>query len=144
MVVQRLLETQSHITLIGAISADAYSFAPLIVVQEGYLALNESDVEPGKEKKTLLLADNHSSNLQSTVSELAKKHNIEILTFPSNLTLLFQLMVKFKKNQISQTIGLILESAYPVSTCKLDLLSAWEAIGIDWESIKQHRDADKD
>ncbi|KAM9990837.1 hypothetical protein ACTFIY_006881 [Dictyostelium cf. discoideum] len=125
-------------------------------------------VEPGSEKKTLLLADNHSSNLQAKVSELAKKYNIEIFTFPSNSTHLLQpldlqifkifkdrlnkMVIDFNNNndgsiQSSQipldTLCLIIESAYQGATCKINVLSAWKASGIDWESIQKHRDSDK-
>ncbi|KAM9983317.1 hypothetical protein ACTFIZ_007628 [Dictyostelium cf. discoideum] len=126
-------------------------------------------VEPGKEMKTLLLADNHSSNLQTTVSELAKKYNIEIFTFPSNSTHLLQpldlqifkvfkdrlnkMVIDFNNDNASDiqssqipldTLCLIIKSAYQSATCKINVLSAWKASGIDWESIKQHREANKD
>ncbi|KAM9977881.1 hypothetical protein ACTFIR_011758 [Dictyostelium discoideum] len=42
------------------------------------------------------------------------------------------------------TLCLIIESAYQGSTCKINVLSAWKASGIDWESIQQHRYANKD
>ncbi|KAM9975462.1 hypothetical protein ACTFIW_013343 [Dictyostelium discoideum] len=115
---------------------------------------------------TLLLVENHLSNLQAKVSEWAKKYNIEIFTFQSNSTHLLQpldlqifkifkdrlnkMVIHFNNDnansiQSSQipldTLCLIIKSAYQGATCKINVLSAWKASGIDWESIKQHRDA---
>ncbi|KAM9998566.1 hypothetical protein ACTFIY_008206 [Dictyostelium cf. discoideum] len=167
---------KSHVTLIGAIKANGYPLPPLLIVKVPEKSVNHTitsgkftpGVEPGSEKKTLLLADNHSSNLQAKVSELAKKYNIEIFTFPSNSTHLLQpldlqifkifkdrlnkMVIDFNNNndgsiQSSQipldTLCLIIESAYQGATCKINVLSAWKASGIDWESVQKHRDSDK-
>ncbi|KAM9979710.1 hypothetical protein ACTFIZ_005943 [Dictyostelium cf. discoideum] len=164
---------KSHVTLIGAIKADGYPLTPLLIVkvpeksvnhtiasgkfglvfnQSGWVdteikahyieLLNKQinkGVEPGKEMKTLLLADNHSSNLQTTVSELAKKLNKMVIDFNNDNA------SDIQSSQIPlDTLCLIIESAYQSSTCKINVLSAWKASGIDWESIKQHREANKD